>query len=85
MGLLWVLVCVPSVFLIFLALDSEICRDNPALRDFFVSDLQPLYKNECKLGAGSLAIIVGGTGMFFTGLMSCQAKSDEEEEQTRRK
>jgi hypothetical protein len=64
----WILICTLFTGLTFLALDSELCTDNPVLNEF---EIQDKYEDSCEIGGGSILLIIGVTGLLFTGVMTC--------------
>jgi hypothetical protein len=64
----WILICTLFTGLTFLVLDSELCTDNPVLEN---KQIQDKYYDDCKLGSGSILLIIGIVGLLLTGVMTC--------------
>jgi hypothetical protein len=74
-GCVWIFICTLFTGLSFLILDSKLCKDNPVLKEMGIQDL---YENDCRIASGSIMLIMGITGCFLTGVVSCLIKGNDE-------
>jgi len=63
-----VVICCTCTGLIFLVMDSKLCKSNPVLAELGISEL---YRNDCKISDGSIIIIVSLVVFFLAGLTTC--------------
>jgi hypothetical protein len=85
----WIFICTLFTGLSFLILDSKLCKNNPVLKELGIEDL---YEDECEIASGSILLIIGISGLFLTGVITCaisgkddsrkekKSKQDEDEE-----
>jgi hypothetical protein len=69
-GTLWLLTCCPAAGLLFLIFKSDMCTDNPVMRELIYQNSTSAldsFEHSCKLGRGSLPYIIGVAGFFLTG------------------
>jgi hypothetical protein len=73
-GCVWIIICTMFTGMTFIALDSNLCFDNPVIREL---DIIELYKTDCEIGSGSIMLIIGVVGLFLTGVMTCFIKGED--------
>jgi hypothetical protein len=78
LGMVFLLVNVIFTSLIFLALKSNLCKNNPLLEE---NNVSALYKNECNVASGSTVIYVAIAFFFIAALFSCLLPDTSEEDQ----
>jgi Na+-transporting methylmalonyl-CoA/oxaloacetate decarboxylase gamma subunit len=86
-GCLYLLICCLFTGLIFLALDSDLCKDNYVLNDYLPSrypmtwdklgNPYTLYRSDCEIGNGAIMIILACIGYFMTGISTCWLRRKE--------
>lgn len=74
-GMTWIGLCTTLALLLFLALDSNLCTENPVLEEL---QLEAFYQDKCELGPGAVSVIIGGIGFFLTGVLTMMIPGDDE-------